>query len=81
MVVLLECMFPFFLVFDGRKVQARELVIIVILCAAGIAGRMALFMLQQFKPVMVATIINGVAFGGDGISGGCNVHVDLQRAF
>lgn len=65
LLVLLECMLPFVLIFEGRKPQARELVIIAVLCAIGIAGRAALFMLPQFKPVMAVTIIAGVAFGGE----------------
>lgn len=60
--VLLECMLPFFLILR-RKPHARELVIIAVLCAIGIAGRAAFFMLPQFKPVMALTIIAGVAFG------------------
>lgn len=63
--VLVECMLPFFLVFEGRKPKARELVIISVLCALTIAGRAAFFMLPQFKPVLAMTIIAGVAFGGE----------------
>lgn len=63
--VLTECMIPFFLVFEGRKPKARELVIIAMLCAMAIAGRAAFFMLPQFKPVMALTIIAGVALGGE----------------
>ena len=63
--VLLECMVPFFLVFEGRKPQARELVTIAVLCAIGVAGRGAFFMLPQFKPVIALTIVAGVAFGGE----------------
>ena len=63
--VLLECMVPFFLVFEGRKPQARELVLVATLCALGVAGRAAFFMLPQFKPVMALTIISGVALGGE----------------
>lgn len=63
--VLLECMTPFFLVFEGRHPQARELTVIAVLCALGVAGRAAFFMLPQFKPVMALTIIAGVAFGGE----------------
>lgn len=63
--VLIECMLPFFLVFEGRKPKARELVIIATLCALAVAGRAAFFMLPQFKPVMALTIIAGVAFGGE----------------
>lgn len=65
LLVLLECMIPFFLIFEGRKPQARELVIIAVLCAIGVAGRAALMMLPQFKPVLALTIIAGVAFGGE----------------
>lgn len=65
LLILLETMLPFFLVFEGRKPQARELVIIAVLCALGVAGRAAFFMLPQFKPVMALTIIAGVAFGGE----------------
>ena len=65
LMVLLECMAPFFLIFEGRKPKARELVIIAVLCAIAIAGRAALFMLPQFKPVIAMTIISGVAFGGE----------------
>lgn len=65
LLVLLECMLPFFLIFEGRKPQARELVVIAVLCAIAVAGRAAFFMLPQFKPVMALTIIAGVAFGGE----------------
>ena len=65
MLVLIECMVPFFLVFESRKPKARELVTIAVLCAIGIAGRSAFFMLPQFKPVLALVIISGVAFGGE----------------
>ena len=63
--VMIECMLPFVLVFEGRKPKAREIVTIAVLCAIGIAGRSAFFMLPQFKPVLALTIIAGVAFGGE----------------
>ena len=65
LLVMLEMMLPFFLVFEGRKPQARELVIIAVLCAIGVAGRAIFFMLPEFKPVWALTIIAGVAFGGE----------------
>ncbi len=65
LLVLLECMTPFFLIFEGRKPQARELVLIAALCALGVAGRAAFFMLPQFKPVMALTILAGAALGGE----------------
>ena len=63
--ILMECMLPFVLIFEGRKPQARELVTIAVLCAIGIAGRGLFFMLPQFKPILALTIIAGVAFGGE----------------
>jgi energy-coupling factor transport system ATP-binding protein len=65
MLIILETMLPFFLIFEGRKPQARELIIISVLCALGVAGRAAFFMLPQFKPVAAMVIISGVAFGGE----------------
>ncbi|MCM1530103.1 MAG: ATP-binding cassette domain-containing protein [Alistipes sp.] len=63
--VLIECMMPFFMIFESRRPKPRELVVIASLCAIGVAGRAAFFMLPQFKPVMALTIIAGVAFGGE----------------
>ena len=65
LLVMFECMLPFFLIFEGRKPQTRELVIIAVLCAIAVAGRAAFFMLPQFKPVIAIVIISGVAFGGE----------------
>ena len=65
LLVLVECMLPFFLVFESRQPKARELVTISVLCAIGVAGRAAFFMLPQFTPVMALVIISGVAFGGE----------------
>ena len=65
LLVLAECMVPFFLVFESRKPKARELVTIAVLCAIGVAGRSAFFMLPQFKPVLALVIISGVALGGE----------------
>lgn len=65
LLILLECMLPFFMIFEQRRPQARELVIIAVLCAIGVAGRAAFFMLPQFKPVLALTVIAGVAFGGE----------------
>jgi len=63
--ILIECMLPFFMIFEKRKPQAKELVVIAVLCSLGIAGRAVLYMLPQFKPVMAIAIISGVAFGGE----------------
>lgn len=61
----LEAMAPFFFAFEGRRPRARELVTIASLCAIGVVGRAAFFMLQQFKPVIALVTVAGVAFGGE----------------
>lgn len=63
--VLLETIALFFLLFEGRKPRARELVLLAVLCAVGVAGRAALIMLPQFKPTVALTIIAGVSLGSE----------------
>lgn len=65
LLILLECMLPFFLIFEGRRPQARELVLIAVLVALNVAGRAVFFMLPEFKPVVAMTVLTGVALGGE----------------
>lgn len=65
LLIILETMVPFVMIFEGRKPKARELIIISVLCAIAVAGRGAFFMIPQFKPVVAIVIISGVAFGGE----------------
>ena len=65
LLMLLEAMLPFFLAFEGRGPRARELVVLAVLCALGVAGRAAFFMLPQCKPVLALTVLAGAALGGD----------------
>ena len=65
MLVLLECMLPFALAFESRRPRARELVLLAVLCALGVAARAAFFMLPGFKPVAAIVILSGVALGGE----------------
>ena len=65
LLMVLEAMLPFFLAFEGRRPRARELVVTAVLCALGVAGRAAFFMLPQCKPVLALTILAGAALGGE----------------
>lgn len=65
MLIILYTMLPFFMVFEGRKPQARELVLIAVIVAIAVAGRGAFFMIPQFKPVVAIVIIAGVALGAE----------------
>ncbi len=65
LLIILETMIPFCMVFEARKPKARELIIISVLCALAVAGRAAFAMLPQFKPVVAIVILAGVCFGGE----------------
>lgn len=65
MAIIIYTMIPFVMVFEGRKPQARELIILAVLAAIAVAGRVAFFMLPQFKPVIAIVIIAGICFGAE----------------
>ncbi|MBQ2897003.1 MAG: ATP-binding cassette domain-containing protein [Clostridia bacterium] len=65
LLIILETMIPFCMIFEQRKPKARELIVISVLCAIAVAGKAAFFMLPQFKPVVALVIIAGVTFGGE----------------
>lgn len=60
--MIAELMLPFFLSFEGRKPQARELVLLAVLCALAIAGRVV-FPIPHFKAVFAIIIIAAIACG------------------
>ena len=64
-VIIFESMIPFLLIFEKRKPQARELVVIAVMSAIAVAGRVAFYMIPQFKPVCAIVIITAVCFGGE----------------
>lgn len=61
--VIIFILVPFFLAFEGRKPQARELVLIAVLCALAVASRAAFAWLPHFKPIFGVIIISGITFG------------------
>lgn len=63
--IALLALIPFFVKFERRKVQARELVLLAVLIATAVVGRAAFFMLPNFKPILAIVIIAGVALGGE----------------
>ena len=50
---------------EGRKPKAREIMVISVLAAIGVAGRAAFFMVPSFKPVAAIVILTGISFGGE----------------
>ena len=63
MFLIIYTMVPFFMVFENREPQARELIVISVLAALAVMGRTIFFMLPAFKPMMAIVIISGIAFG------------------
>ncbi|MGX8716100.1 MAG: ECF transporter S component [Lachnospiraceae bacterium] len=63
--IMFYSMIPFFMVFEGRKPQARELIILSSMVALACAGRAAFFMVPSFKPLIAIVIISAIAFGAE----------------
>ena len=62
--LIIICSFiPFLMIFEKRRPRARELVVIAVMTALGVAGRAAFYMLPQFKPIAATVIITGVSLG------------------
>lgn len=61
--VILCTIAAFFFAFERKRPDARTLVIIAVMCAACVVGRLIFFFLPQFKPVAALVIIFAVSFG------------------
>ena len=60
--IIIELLIPFFRRFEGRKPQARELVVIAVMCALAVAARVAI-PIPNFKAIYAIIMIAGIAFG------------------
>ena len=65
LLMVVYAMIPFFMVFEGRKPQTREMMVLAVLAAIGVASRAAFFMLPHFKPIAAVVIMTGISFGGE----------------
>lgn len=63
--IIIELMVPFFLSFEARKPQARELVTIAVMAAIAAASRAAFAFIPHFKPITAIIMITGIAFGAE----------------
>jgi len=63
LVMLAEILGLFFISFEKKRPGAKEIALVAVLCALGVAGRSAFFMLPQFKPVAALVILCAAAFG------------------
>ena len=60
--IIVELLIPFFLTFEGRRPQARELVVVAVMCALAVAARVAI-PIPHFKAIYAIIMIAGIAFG------------------
>ncbi len=60
LLLIIYALIAFLMRFEKREPKLRELMMIAVLAAIGIAGRMAFYMLPQFKPVLAVVIIAGI---------------------
>ena len=60
--VIIEVLVPFVLAFEGRKPQARELVVIAVMSALAVAARVAI-PIPAFKAIFAMVMIAGIALG------------------
>lgn len=60
--IIIELLIPFFMTFEGRSPQARELVVIAVMCALAVAARVAI-PIPNFKAIYGIVMIAGIAFG------------------
>lgn len=61
--IVLISLAAFFASFEGRRPQAREVVMVAVLCAIAVASRAAFMFFPSFKPMVGIVMIAGVAFG------------------
>lgn len=60
--VIVEIMVPFFLAFESRRPQARELVTLAVMCALSVASRVVI-LIPAFKPMTAIIMLTGIALG------------------
>lgn len=60
--IIAELMIPFLMAFERKKPQARELVVIAVMCAIAVIGRVAI-PIPNFKATYAIIMLTGIALG------------------
>ena len=63
LLIILYTMLPFFISYEKRRPEAREVVLLSVLCAIAVASRAAFIWVPHFKPMAAIVMINGIALG------------------
>lgn len=61
--IVLYALVPFFVSFEGRRPEAREVAVVAVLAALAVAARAAFVWVPHFKPMAAIIMIAGVAAG------------------
>ncbi len=61
--MILLAMTPFFFAFEMKRPTARELVLISVIIALGVAGRAAFFLVPQVKPILAVVVAGSLCMG------------------
>ena len=65
LIIIILTIAAFFLHFESRRPQARELVILAVLSALAVASRAAFIAVPHFKPMLAIVMLTGIAFGSE----------------
>lgn len=63
-IALLACV-PFFISLEQKRTQTREILLIAVMSALSVAGRLLFYLVAAFKPVAAITIISGIYLGAE----------------
>ena len=63
--VLILSMLPFFISFEVRRVDAREITLVSSLIALAVVSRAAFYLIPQVKPIAAVVIISAVCLGAE----------------
>lgn len=62
LIIILLAMLPFFIHFERKKPQVKEIVLLAVMTALAVAGRAAFYWAPQFKPVCAIVILTAAVF-------------------
>jgi energy-coupling factor transport system substrate-specific component len=64
-ILVVAVLIPFFMRFERRKMEIRELVLLAVLTAVAAVSRIPFVALPNVKPVSAIVILSGLVFGGE----------------
>ncbi len=65
LLIIIEAFIPMAAGFERRKPGIKEIMMLSVMCGIAVAGRVAFYMIPQFKPMAAIVIIAGICFGAE----------------